>query len=48
MNDMIELSVEEQRKRKSRNKAIGWLLFGLVVLFYVVSVLRLAPNIGQK
>lgn len=47
MNEPIELSSEEQRKRKSRNKAIGWLLFSMVVMFYVISLLRMAPMVHK-
>jgi predicted nucleic acid-binding Zn ribbon protein len=43
-SDLIELSVEEQRKRRSRNVAIAWVLVGLVVMFYVITVFKMSPK----
>ena len=37
---------EDQRRRRQRMRslAIGWALFGLVVLFYVVTLVRFGKH----
>ena len=37
----IRLTPEEKRARASRNRAIGFVLTGLVALFYVVTLSKL-------
>ena len=38
----IKLTAEQQRKRKNRNLALLIVLFGLVGLFYGITMIRLA------
>ncbi len=43
-NHVTGASSELERRRRARNIAIGLALFGLVVLFYVATVVRLGGN----
>ncbi|MFS2318690.1 hypothetical protein RMQ97_12190 [Maricaulis sp. D1M11] len=43
--DSQALTPEEEAARKSRNRAIGWSLFGFVVLVFLITVARLSQNI---
>ena len=46
MNELPEPLTEEQaRRRRSRSIAIALVLAALVVLFYVVTLVKLAPGI---
>ncbi|MEL6872519.1 MAG: hypothetical protein AAFO62_06955 [Pseudomonadota bacterium] len=44
----IELSDVERRRRKIRNIAIGLSLAGLVVIFYIATLVRLGSNALNK
>ncbi len=44
----IELSAEEQRRRRTRSIAIGLALGGLVLLFYLVTIVKLGPGILNR
>lgn len=44
----IELTPEQKQRRRMRNVAIGALLLGLVVLFYVVTIVRLGGNVAER
>lgn len=35
---------ETHRRQRSKNIAVGLVLFGLVVLFYVVSIVKMGGN----
>ncbi|WP_165498309.1 hypothetical protein [Siculibacillus lacustris] len=39
-------SAEESRARRARNRAIGWVLVGLVALFYVMTLAKLGLHLG--
>jgi hypothetical protein len=41
----IQLTVEEQKRRRSRSLALGLVLVGLVLLFYVVTIAKLGPGV---
>ena len=41
----VVLTPEQQRRRRNRSVALGLLLFGFVVLFYVVTVHKLGANL---
>ncbi|MGI9371072.1 MAG: hypothetical protein ACR2OJ_01130 [Hyphomicrobiales bacterium] len=43
----ITLSEEELKRRKWRNITIGVVCVVLVILFYVVTIVKLAGNIAQ-
>ena len=47
-DDGIRLTPEQQRKRRSRSIAIGLLLVGLVVLFYLVTIVKLGGNMLER
>ena len=37
----VQLTEEQKRSRRSRNIALGIIIAGLVVLFYVITVVKL-------
>ena len=47
-DDGIRLTPEQQKSRRSRSIAIGAVLVGLVVLFYLVTIVKLGGNIAQR
>ena len=42
---VIRLTPEEQKRRRSRSLALGLVLGGLVLLFYVVTIAKLGPGV---
>lgn len=46
--DGIRLSDEQQKRRRARNLAIGLALAGMVVLFYVITVVKLGVNVLDR
>ena len=42
---MIELTPEQQRRRRQKNIALGLGLAALVVLFYVITMIKLGGNV---
>ncbi|MBG6206777.1 flagellar basal body-associated protein FliL [Labrenzia sp. EL_126] len=44
----IRLTTEQQKKRRSRSIAIAIVLLALVVLFYVVTIVKLGPGIMDR
>jgi predicted nucleic acid-binding Zn ribbon protein len=47
-NDGVRLTEAQRRRRRSRNIAIALVLAGLVVLFYVVTIVKLGPGILNR
>ncbi|MDH3664776.1 MAG: hypothetical protein OEU92_32975 [Alphaproteobacteria bacterium] len=43
---MIELTPEQQRRRRQKNIALGLGLAALVVLFYVITMIKLGGNVS--
>lgn len=41
--EYVSLTAEQQKQRKRRSLAIAALLAGLVVLFYIVTMIKMAP-----
>jgi len=41
--DTIELSEKQKAARKSRSKALAWILAALVIMFYIVTVTKFGP-----
>ena len=39
---MVRQSDEQRRRQRSRNIALAGVLFGLVALFYVITMVRIA------
>jgi len=44
-DDGIRLTEAQRRRRRSRSIAIALVLAGLVVLFYVVTIVKLGPGV---
>ncbi|MDB5550784.1 MAG: hypothetical protein JWL86_768 [Rhizobium sp.] len=44
MVDKIDLTEAQRKSRRNRNVAIGVVLGGLVVLFYAVTIIKMAPG----
>lgn len=44
MDDLVELSEEELRRRKKRSVAVGLSLAALVILFYIITVVKFFPD----
>ena len=42
---MADEKDERQRRQRMRSVAIAWALAALVVLFFVVTIVRLGPNV---
>ena len=41
--DTIELSEKQKAARKSRSKALAWILAALVIMFYIVTITKFGP-----
>ena len=39
---------ERKRRQRMRSLAIAWILAGLVVLFFIVTIVRLGGNIAVR
>lgn len=44
----ITLSDEQKKKRRSRSVAIALALAALVVLFYIVTIIKLGPGVMDR
>jgi len=44
MMDRIDLTEAQRKSRRNRNIAIGVALAALVVLFYAVTIIKMAPG----
>jgi hypothetical protein len=47
-DDEIELTPEQKRRRRNRNIAIALALGGLVVLFYLITIVRIGGNVAER
>ncbi|SES13293.1 hypothetical protein [Rhizobium sp. NFR03] len=45
--DLITLTPAQRRARRGRNIALGLVLFGLVALFYVVTLVKFSNGLAQ-
>ena len=45
---MDDAEQERQRRQRTRSVAIAWLLVGLVVLFFIVTLVRLGANVADR
>lgn len=41
--EYVELTEDQQRQRKRRSLAIAAMLVGLVILFYIITMIKMAP-----
>lgn len=46
--DGIRLTEEQKKRRRARSIAIALALAGLVVLFYVVTIVKLGPGVLER
>lgn len=46
MDWMIQLTSEQQRRRRHKNIALALGLLALVVLFYAITMIKLGGNVG--
>jgi hypothetical protein len=44
----LTLSEEDKARRAKRSRAIGWTIAALVLLFYVITVLKMGPAILKR
>jgi hypothetical protein len=44
--DRIELTELQRRSRRNRNIALGVSLAALVVIFYAITIIKMAPGAG--
>ena len=47
-DDGIRMSDEQKRRQRNRSIAIGLVLAGLVVLFYVITLVKMGPGIFSR
>jgi hypothetical protein len=45
---MDDAEKERQRRQRMRSIAIAWILAGLVVLFFIVTIVRLGGNVANR
>ena len=48
VRNAIELTEEQRRRRRSRSLALGLVLGALVLLFYIVTIAKLGPNVFNR
>jgi hypothetical protein len=44
----IVLTAEQKRRLRARNIAVAAVLFGLIVLFYLITIFKLGGNIAAR
>lgn len=44
----MQLTEEEQKKRRARSIAIAWALAAMAVMFFVVTIVRLGANVANR
>jgi hypothetical protein len=44
----IRLTDEEQKRRRRRSVALGLILAGLVLLFYLITIIKLGPGVVDR
>jgi hypothetical protein len=45
---MQDAERERQRRQRMRSVAIAWILAALVVLFFIVTIVRLGGNVADR
>lgn len=46
--DTPQWTEEQLRRRRQRNKAIAWTLAGLMLLFFIVTIVKLGGNVANR
>jgi len=44
----IVLTAEQKRRLRARNIAVAAVLFGLIVLFYLITIFKIGGNIADR
>ena len=44
----MQLTEEQQKRRRSRSIAIAWALAAMAALFFVVTIVRLGANVANR
>jgi hypothetical protein len=44
----IQLTEQQKKNQRSRSLAIGWVLGALVVLFFIVTIVKLGPAVLNR
>ena len=47
-DNQVNMSEDELKKRRRRSVAIALILVGMVVLFYVITIVRLGGNVAER
>ena len=45
---MQDAEKERQRRQRMRSLAIAWILAALVILFFIVTIVRLGGNVADR
>jgi hypothetical protein len=45
---MHDADKERKRRQRMRSVAIAWILVGLVLLFFIVTIVRLGGNVALR
>lgn len=45
---MEDAETERKRRQRKRSLAIAWILVGLIVLFFIVTMVRLGGNVALR
>ena len=45
---MEDAEAERKRRQRKRSVAIAWILVALVVLFFIVTIVRLGGNVALR
>jgi hypothetical protein len=45
---MDDADKERKRRQRMRSVAIAWILVGLVLLFFIVTIVRLGGNVALR
>jgi hypothetical protein len=45
---MQDAEQERKRRQRMRSLAIAWILAALVVLFFIVTIVRLGGNVAER
>jgi len=45
---MADADKERKRRQRMRSLAIAWILVGIVLLFFIVTIVRLGGNVALR
>ena len=45
---MTDAEAERKRRQRKRSLAIAWILAGLAILFFIVTIVRLGGNVAVR